>query len=271
MLAAPRWGFEPMQHPAAPGGQAAQPPRRRDGGPCRPQRCVCRYFCLREGAPRRRPYETHREGHSEPARLVYTIQQRSAGLTGSQTWKAPPRGDVAAHCAAAPRGRSTRTCSGIYRPTRSPRSPATTTTRRTRRPVARPRRPGRPTWTPTPARLLQPMRDRCRGSRPLYVAAGVGWHLPALRLRARPAGGTTDRPRPAVRRVADPAWSAAICAARDRHVDGRPPWHRRRAPGAARRRRPAVVASSRRCAFRTPAAAPGPEIRVASLHGGVAT
>lgn len=63
---------------------------------------ACRFFRCVESTATQAIYETHREGHPEPARLVYTIQQaQRAGLTGSQTWKAHPEAMLRARCAAA--------------------------------------------------------------------------------------------------------------------------------------------------------------------------
>ena len=63
---------------------------------------ACRYFRCAESTATQAVYETHREGHPEPARLVYTIQQaQRAQLTGSQTWKAHPEAMLRARCAAA--------------------------------------------------------------------------------------------------------------------------------------------------------------------------
>lgn len=103
MLAGTEMGFEPMQsirllqvvkgrvNPTADAtvGLVARSP-------------VCRYFRCAESTATQAVYETHREGHPEPARLVYTIQQaQRAGLTGSQTWKAHPEAMLRARCAAA--------------------------------------------------------------------------------------------------------------------------------------------------------------------------
>ena len=74
MLAGAEMGFEPMQSirllqvvsivsPTADATVALSP-----AAPCAGTSAARR-------APRRAVYETHREGHPEPARLVYTIQQ----------------------------------------------------------------------------------------------------------------------------------------------------------------------------------------------------
>ena len=63
---------------------------------------VCEWMRCIETTPERATYETQRRGHPEPSRLTWTIAQaQSAGLTGSQTWRAHPAAMLRARCASA--------------------------------------------------------------------------------------------------------------------------------------------------------------------------
>lgn len=63
---------------------------------------LCRYFRCVDSDATQAVYETHRDGHPAPVRLIYTFQQaQRAGLTGSQTWKAHTEAMLRARCAAA--------------------------------------------------------------------------------------------------------------------------------------------------------------------------
>lgn len=63
---------------------------------------LCRYFRCVDSDATQAVYETHRDGHPAPVRLIYTFQQaQRAGLTGSQTWRAHTEAMLRARCAAA--------------------------------------------------------------------------------------------------------------------------------------------------------------------------
>lgn len=69
---------------------------------CKQTPSVCRYFRIVEMTPTHVTCETHRVGEPEPTAYTYTLDDaRTAGLLGSQTWKAHPTAMLKARCISA--------------------------------------------------------------------------------------------------------------------------------------------------------------------------
>ena len=166
---------------------------------------VCRFFRCAESTATQAVYETHREGHPEPARLVYTIQQaQRAGLTGSQTWKAHTEAMLRARCAAAlARQVYPDLVSGIYSADEiaeiardddhAPAAPAPAPS------------PAVPDVDPDASRAYAAYVTAVEGAASCQAVAAAWMELiPALRLEGRdPAEWTADALGLAMRRVAD--------------------------------------------------------------------
>lgn len=167
---------------------------------------ACRFFRCVESTATQAIYETHREGHPEPARLVYTIQQaQRAGLTGSQTWKAHPEAMLRARCAAAlARQVYPDLVAGIY----SADEIAEIARDDDHAPHAAPSpapSPAVPDVDPDASRAYAAYVTAVEGAASCQAVAAA-WMalLPALRLEGHdPAEWTTDALALAVRRVAD--------------------------------------------------------------------
>lgn len=64
---------------------------------CTSRPTICKYFRPVEVTDRAATYETLREGHPEPTRFTYTIEDaRAAGLTGKHNWKSHPKAMLSA-------------------------------------------------------------------------------------------------------------------------------------------------------------------------------
>ena len=62
---------------------------------------VCKYFRCVESTPLKATYETLREGHPEPVKLIWTLDMAKRAGLGGQTWSAHPEAMLRHRCAAA--------------------------------------------------------------------------------------------------------------------------------------------------------------------------